>query len=183
MTLLIAVCLAFFPVISPETSHSAKQKLERIADEKLRPGETVILTQDEVNSYLRFDYASEIPAGITDPDIRLDPDRVTGAATVDFLEWQVERGASPGVLLSWLLRGKRRVEAVCHYTSKDGYGQVDVESVKIGGVPLSGAAVAFLIDNLVQPRYPAAVVGRPVQLGLNLKQVRIERGKAVLVAW
>jgi hypothetical protein len=141
----------------------------------------VILTQDEINSYLRYDYASEVPAGVTDPNLRLEPDRVTGTATVDFLEWQVQKGASPGFLLSWLLRGKRRVEVVGRWTSAEGYGLADIESVTIGSVPVSGGAVKFLIDNLVRPRYPGAVVGERVALGYHLRQVRIERGRAVVV--
>ncbi len=175
-----AFCLGF-PSLSPESSHSAKRKLERIGEEKLRPGESVVLTQDEINSYLRYDYASEMPAGVTDPNLRLEPDRVTGTATVDFLEWQVQKGASPGFLLRWLLQGKRRVEVVGRWTSADGYGRADIESVTIGAVPVSGGAVKFLIDNLVRPRYPGAIVGEWVPLGYHLKQVRIERGRAVVV--
>lgn len=177
-----AAYLAASPAISLQKSHSAREKLELIADGKLKPGASLVISEDEINSYLRYDYASEIPAGLSDPHISLEPDRVRGSAVVDFLEWENETGASPGPLLSWMLRGKRPVEAVCHYASADGYGQVDVESVKIGGVSLSPAAVTFLIDNLVTPRFPGAVVGRRVPLGFHLRQVRIEQGRAVFVA-
>lgn len=176
-------CLAFPPALSPESSHSARNKLEIIGEQKMRPGSSLVLTQDEINSFLRYDYAAGIPAGVTEPHLRLEPDRVIGTATVDFVEWQAERGGSPGLLLGWLLRGKRRVEAVCRYTSANGQGQVDVESVTIGGVTLSAGAVDFLIDHVIRPRYPAADVGRPAPLGHSLKQVRVERGRAVVVAW
>jgi hypothetical protein len=177
-----AACLGASPAISPEKSHSAKEKLEQIAEGKLKPGMALVLSEDEINSYLRYDYASEIPAGISNPHISLEPDRVRGSAVVDFLEWGNETGTAPGPLLSWMLRGKRPVEAVCHYASSDGYGQVDVESVKIGGVSLSAAAITFLIDNLVTPRFPGAVVGRRAPLGFHLRQVRIEQGRAVFLA-
>ncbi len=142
----------------------------------------VVLTEGEINSYLRYDYAAELPAGLTQPELRLEPDRVSGSGMVDFLEWQSANGASPGPLLARLLAGRRRVEAVCHFTSAGGYGRTDIESVRIGGVPVASGALTFLIENLVQPRYPAAVVGRSAPLGYNLHQVRIERGRAVLVA-
>ena len=182
---LVVFCLAVAlgaPVISLESSRSAKRKLERIAEGKAPSGSSIILAEDEINSYLRYDFADDIPAGISRPHIRLEPDRVSGSAMVDFVEWKAQRGEPPGMLLSWLLRCERRVDVVCHYTSADGYGRVDVESVKISGVPISAGAVTFLIENLVQPRYPAAVVGRPAPLGYNLKQVRIDRGRAVVVA-
>lgn len=168
--------------ISPESSHSARRKLQEIADGRLRSGARIVLTEDEINSYLRYDYAVEIPAGLTQPHVRLEADRVIGSATVDFLEWQAGRGSSPGPLLAWLLRGKRPVDVTCRYVSSDGFGQADVEAVSIGGVPISASAIEFLIDNLVAPRYPEAVVGRRVALGFHLKQVRIEQGRAVAIA-
>lgn len=168
--------------LSPQASHSAKRKLDRIAGEKLPPGSTLVLTEDEINSYFRYDFAADIPKGITDPHFRLEPDRVTGTATIDFGEWRAQNGGKSGPLLGLLLRGQRPVEAVCRYTSAHGYGQADIESVSIGGVSIAGAAVTFLIQNLVQPRYPEAVVGRPAPLGYKLEQVRIEQGRAVIVA-
>lgn len=171
---------AAWAVISTQNSRTAREKIERISEEKMPAGSSVVLTEDEINSYLRYDFASEIPTGVSQPRLRLEPDRVMGAATVDFLKWQVQKGASPGLLLRWLLSGERPVEVVCLYKSANGFGQVDVESVKISGVPISAATVAFLIENLVQPRYPDAVVGRPVPLGFHLKQVRVERSRAVI---
>jgi hypothetical protein len=34
---------------------------------------------------------------------------------------------------------------------------------------------------LVEPRYPEAVVGRPVELGYGMREVRVERGRTVVV--
>ncbi len=167
--------------LSPQKSRSASEKLERLESQKLPSGTTVILTEDEINSYLRYDYAADLPQGVTQPHFRLQPDRVTGTAVVDFLKWQASRGASPGFLLRWLLKGQRQVEVTARYTSRDGYGQVDIESVEIGGIPISGDAVHFLIENVVQPRYPAAIVGRPQPLGYNLRQVKIESARVVII--
>jgi hypothetical protein len=168
-------------VISPAKSRSAKEKFDRLASEKLPAGTTIVVSEDEINSYLRYDYAKEIPRGISQPYFRLEPDRIYGNAMVDFLEWQAERGASPGPLLAWLLRGQRRVEAQCRYTSSDGWGRVEVEWARISGVPISGGAVHFLVEHVVRPRYPPAVLGQPHRLGYNLEQVRIERGRAAAV--
>jgi hypothetical protein len=177
----LAAALVAAPAISPESSRSAGEKIERLANLEAAPGSHVILTQDEINSYLRYDFASQIPAGITDPDIRLDADRVTGHATVDFAEWQAAKGKSPGMLMGLLLRGQRRIEVVCHYTSANGSGRVDIESVRIANVSVSPAVVNFLMEEVVQPRYPAAVAGRPAPLDYNLRQVKIEPGRAVFV--
>jgi len=169
--------------LTPEQSRSAGQKLQRIMEQKLAPGASVILSQDELNSYLRYDGASELPPGLSKPQFHLEKDRVRASAWVDFLEWKAATGSSPGPVLSWLLKGKRRVEAVCRYTSADGWGQVDIERVVIGGVPVAGSAVTFLIERMVQPSYPDAVVGRRTKLGYNLRQVRVESGRAVVTSW
>jgi hypothetical protein len=169
------------PPISPESSRSAQQKFELIEKQQAPSGARVVFSQDEINSYLRYDFASEIPSGVTDPFIRLETGRVIGRAMVDFAEWQAANGESPGPLIGWMLRGRRQVEVTCRYTSGDGSGRVDVESVRIGDVPISPSVVTFLIEHVVQPRYPAAVVGRPVPLSHNLREVRIELGRAVAV--
>lgn len=182
LAFLAALCMyASVAEVSPARSRSAGEKLDRIVAMNLPPRTTIILSEDEINSYLRYDYAPQLPPGISQPRFRLEPESVTGAAVVDFIEWQAAQGSSPGALLRWLLRGKRPVEATCRYTSSDGYGRVDVESARIGGIALSGDAVHFLIEHMVQPRYPAAVVGRREPIGYNLRQVNIGRGRAVLV--
>ncbi len=178
----VAMAALAAATLSRESSRSAKEKLERIETLQVPPGQSVVLTEEEINSYLRYDFASSAPAGITELTFQLQPDRVIGKAIVDFVEWQAARGERPGALLAWLLRGKRRVEVVCRYISANGQGQADIESVLIGGVPVSAAAVEFLIEQVVEPRYPDAVVGRPAELGYGLRQVKIERGKAVVTA-
>jgi len=180
ITLLPAILAA--PPLSPENSRAAEQKFDRITGDKLSSGESLILTEDEINSYLRFDYAASLPPGIAQPGFRLLANRVQGQAVVDFLEWRAKTGSPPGPLLAWLLRGQRRVEAVSRFTSSQGHGQVDIESVRIGGVPIPASAVRYLIENLVTPRYPAVVVGRRFPLAYRLREVRIERGRAVAVA-
>ena len=167
-------------VLSPDLSRSAKQKLDRIYEGKVPPRSTILLSQDEINSFLRYDYAAQVPRGVTEPWIGLEPDLVQGSAAVDFAEWRTAGGAPPGKLLGWLLRGKRKVEAAGRFTSSGGNGRVDIESVKIGGMPISAAAVTFLIEHMVRPRYPAAVVGRSVPLAFHLEQARVERGRLVL---
>ena len=174
------LCLAA-AALSPAQSRAAKEKLDRIEAGKTAPGERVVLTEDEINSYLRYDYASEMPSGLSDPRIRLEPELVLGEVVVDWVEWQSARGEPPGALLALLLRGKRRVEVVGRWRSGAGKGQVDIESVRIGGARVPASLVTFLIENVVQPRYPEAVVGRPVELGYGLEEVRVERERVILV--
>jgi hypothetical protein len=177
--MMILPVLLVLAVLSPANSRSAKEKFDGFVAGRVPPGTAVVFTEDEINSYLRYDYASEMPPGLSDPHIRFEPDRVVGDVLVDFVEWRSATGVQPNWLLSWLLRGKRRVDVTARFTSWEGNGQVDLESVEIEGVPISASAVRFLIENVVQPRYPEAVVGRPVPLGYRLKQVRIEPGRAV----
>jgi len=174
------MCLAA-AFLSAAQSRSAKVKLDRIADGKLAPGASVALTEEEINSYLRYDYAAEIPAGLSDPHIRMEQGRVVGDVLVDFAEWKAAKGESPGMLLGFLLRGKKRVDVVARWKSGEGRGQADIEQVKIAGTPMSAVVVTFLIENLVEPRYPEAVVGRPVELGYGMREVRVERGRTVVV--
>ena len=71
------------PALSPESSRAAKAKFERISSESMKPGETITLSEDEINSYLKYDYASEMPQGVRDLRIKLLKDRGVVHAFVD----------------------------------------------------------------------------------------------------
>src|SRR4051812_37299034 len=74
----IAATVAAADVYTRADSTSMRQKIERIvqtertvAQRRAPAGLTTPLTQREVNSYLRYDLASQVPVGIADPVITI----------------------------------------------------------------------------------------------------------------
>ena len=162
--------------MSPETGRAARAKLIRIMSEKLGAGESVTLTEDEINSLLRYDSELDMPEGVRDVEVSLDNGRGEVRARVDMSKMQQSGGGDPGFLIRMLLSGVREVRATCHYTSGRGEGRIDVESVEIDGTRISGSILDLLISSYVVPRVPEFEPGRPMPLPHNLRQIRARAG-------
>ena len=119
------------PALSREKSQAAAAKLERISSESMESGETIVLTEDEINSFLRYDYP-EMPEGVRDLQIRLLKD--TGVAH-GFIDLSKLQSGESSFATFWLaaFRGERELKATCRYTSADGQAVVALESAELDG--------------------------------------------------
>ena len=168
---------------SPEASRTARAKLIRVASKQLRAGETVTLTEDEINSFFRYDPELDIPEGVRDLEVTLEDNRCEVRARVDMSKMQSSGGGDPGLLVRMLLSGERVVRATCRYTSGQGEGLVDLESVEIDGTRISGRVLDWLISSYVAPWIPEFEPGKPMPLPHNLREIRLESGRAVLTSY
>ena len=137
-------------------------------------------TQREVNSLFAYEPPPEIPDGITNVRVQIFADRGLVDADVDLHKVQAAGGSEPSFLLQLLLHGERHVRASCRFTSTDGVGVVDVESVIIDRTVLQGPLLDWLLAQYVAPRVPEFQPGEPMLLPKNLKEVRLEKGRAVV---
>jgi hypothetical protein len=147
---------------------AAKHKLDLIDSDRLSPGSRLNVTLSELNAYA----AGEAPPGVRDPRIRIPaPGQATGSAIIDFLKLRRAQGAQPGWLMAKLLDGERAVSVTARIRSSGGFATVDVDQVNISGVAIDGRTLDFLIQNLLLPLYPDAVVGQPFELGHRIQSV------------
>ena len=147
---------------------SAKRKLDLIDSDRLRPGSRLDLTLAELNAYA----AGQAPPGVRNTSIRIPaPGEATGRATIDFLKLRRGQGYQPGWLMSKLLDGERPVSVTARLHSSAGYATVDVEQVTISGVTIDGRTLDFLIQDVLLPLYPDAVVGQPFELGHRIQSI------------
>jgi hypothetical protein len=149
---------------------SAKQKIDAIEAERLASGSRVVLTYPELNAWA----AREVPAGVRNPQLRA-PARglAVGAALIDFGKLERSAGGRPGWLMSKLLDGERPVSVTVRIHSSGGRATVDVERVEISGIAIDGRTLDFLIQNLLLPLYPNAVIGRPFELGHRIDRLDV----------
>ena len=169
--------------MSPEAGRAARAKLVRITSEKLGAGESVTLTEDEITSLLRYDSEIDIPEGVRDLKISLDNNQAEVRARVDISKMQSRGGGDPGYLVRLLLSGERELRATCRYTSSQGEGRIDVESVEIDGTRISGSILDWLISSYVVPRVPEFEPGKPMPLPHNLREIRLEPGRVVVTSY
>ena len=153
---------------------SARRKFALIASDRLKPGSVVDLTLPELNAYAQQE-AALLP-GVREPKLELPGEQtVVASAVIDFGEFRRGQGIQQGWLTSQLLDGERPVRVLARIQSEGGTATVDVQKVEVSGVAIDGAALDFLIRNLLLPVYPSAVVGRPFELGHRMRKLEVGR--------
>ena len=160
---------------TPNDYLSAKRKFDSIESDRLRAGSRVELSVRELDAYAE----REVPEGVRNPRLQLvAPGVATGTAMVDFGKLRRSLGYQTGWLMSKLLDGDRPVSVTARIRSAGGRATVDLQRVEISGVAIDGRTLEFLIENVLLPLYPDAVVGRPFEMGHRIE--RLEVGTAAV---
>jgi hypothetical protein len=178
--LLISSLVPLFAV-SLEESRSASEKLDRISLGKMDPGERITLTQSEINSFLRYDYAELIPEGIRNLRVVFESDTGIVSGRADFSRLSEAQDAATRLLLM-MLRGEHDFVARVRYVSADGQARADVDSFRVDGRELKGPILDWIVQNYVATDLEGFALGQPTSLGNNLDQIRLETGQAIVVA-
>jgi hypothetical protein len=170
------------PDLSREKSRSAAAKLERISTEAMESGETIILTEDEINSFLLYDYP-EMPEGVRDLQVRLVKDTGIAHAFVDLSKLQSSGDSSFATFWLAVFRGERELKAACRYTSADGQAVVELESAELDGRSIPKPILDWLVSTVLAEHIEGVELGKPTPLPHKLRQIRIEPGQAVITAY
>ena len=141
------------------------------------------LTDVELNSYLRYMAADQIPVGIVEPTLNaVGSGRVSGRAIVDLdaVRKQKQRG--------WLdpvgyLGGRLPVTAEGVLTTKDGRGQFQLESAEISGVTVPKAVLQELLSYYSRtPENPDGInMDAPFELPARIREIRVGTGTSTIV--
>ena len=182
---LIAVAVvgaAGFAGVSRTDYLNAKKKFQALDKQAMKPGTRVSLTATELNAYVQNELPTVAPPGIRDPVVELHGNNVaTGRAKVDFLKLRSARGKATSWMMRKLLEGERDVAVTTRVTSSNGRATVDLQRVEVSGVPISGGALDFLVDNYLIPNYPNAKIGRPFALPKRVDRIEVAPGVAYVV--
>jgi hypothetical protein len=172
-------------------SASMKQKIERIVQaEKAAPREqapvglSTPLTQREVNSYLRYDLAAQVPVGIAEPVITIvGQGRLTGEALVDLDA--VSRANPPKGFFDpmRLLTGRLPVRVEGVLVTSRGTGRFSLETATIAGVPVPKSVLQTLVSYYSKSDENPNGVGLddPFALPAAIREIRVEPGRAIVV--
>ena len=155
---------------APNDYLSAKQKFDSIESDRLRAGSRVELSVRELDAYAE----REVPEGVRNPHLQLAaPGVATGTAMMDFGKLRRAHGYQTGWLMSKLLDGDRPVSVTARFRSAGGRATVDLQRVEISGVAIDGPTLDFLVENVLLPLYPDAVVARPFELGHRIERLDV----------
>ena len=172
-------------------STSMRQKIERIVEAEKKPpqgktpaGLTTPLTQNEVNSYLRYDLASQVPVGIAEPVITIVGDgRLLGEAVVD-LDAVSKANPPKGFFDPMrLLTGRLPVRVQGVLTTSRGQGRFSLESAYVAGLPVPKSVLQTLVTHYSRSQDNPNGVGidDPFALPAAIREIRVEPGRAIVV--
>ena len=181
LPLLLVSAAVSVGAMSLRESQSASEKLERVTNDKLRPGEAVELTDEEVNSFLHYEYAAEMPEGVRGVRVKFEKDVGVVTGTADFSKLSANSAGASRLLLM-MLSGERPFHARVRYVTSNGEARVDVESFKVSGREMKGVILDWAVNTYVAPNMEGFELGRPTPLGHNLESIRLDNGVATLTA-
>jgi hypothetical protein len=194
--LLFGALLALAPLaaqgrLSKQDAERFQSKLTRIVSfgniaarsgKAVQP-QTTPVSDAEVNSYLRYRAADQIPVGIVEPVLNaLGEGRVSGRAIVDLdaVRKQKQRG--------WLdpigyLSGRLPVTASGRLTTREGKGQFQLESAEISGVTVPKTVLQELVSYYSRtPENPSGIdMDAPFELPARIREIQVGAGSSTIV--
>lgn len=153
---------------------SARRKIEMIQQDRLPRGSRVTLSQNELNAYVRHEVPQVAPQGVRDPRVELGKGKASGFAYIDFPKLREAQGVPMNWIFARLLAGERPVRVDARIRSAGGRATVDVDSVQISGLTISGSTLDYLIHNYLHSYFPSAKVGEPFELAHRIERLDVQ---------
>ncbi len=187
MALVAGALLSAEGAASKRESEQLKQKVALInahAEKPTRQSRRTIVTEGEVNSYLRYDAGDQIPVGVADPYITiLGAGRLSGRAVIDLDAVRKAKQATSFWDPMSYLTGRLPVTAIGTLKTANGTGQFLLESAAIAGVPIPKLVLQEIVS------YYSRSPGKPSGIGLDdafalpsrIREIQVERGQAIIV--
>jgi hypothetical protein len=184
-----AASMTVSAALSKQEADQFSAKLNKIVDfgnakfQKAAAPQTTVITDNELNSYFRFNAKDQIPVGIVEPTINtLGDGRVGGRAVVDLdaVRKQKERG--------WLdplsyMSGRLPITASGKLVTKDGIGKFTLESAEISGVTVPKTLLQELLSYYSRSKEDPDGINMddPFELPARIREIRVGKATATIV--
>jgi hypothetical protein len=186
LSLLTAVDLGAGGPVTPEQAERFQKKVVAIISHGETPNAGRRRTEfsgDELNSYLQITAKPQFPAGVTEPSVTLIGDgRVSGRATVD-LDAIRKKGRGGWLDPTSYLSGRLPVTATGTLRTKDGWGQFDLESAEVSGIPVPKSLLQEIVSYYTRSAdFPNGVsLDQKFPLVSGIQRIDIEPDKAIVL--
>jgi hypothetical protein len=173
--------------VSRRDAARLQAKLDRITKGSLARGKvpaTTPITETEVNSYLQYELADRIPAGVTDPWVTiLENGRLAGRATVDLARVGQSRKPAGRLDPFSFLTGSLPLTVNGVLKTQNGVASFAVESASISSVPVPvwmlQEIVSYYSKSESAPN--GVAIDKPFALPNGIREIRTARGQATVV--
>lgn len=158
-------------------------ELSRPASSSHKSLTPIVMTDTEVNSYLKYDRPAFLPPGVNNLVIRFKPEGIYGESDVDFGILKPAQQSSNDLtsrILASVFNGNQRVTALGKIASSDGTAKLTIQDVHVGSVALSDWLVNWLIQTYVESQYHIDL-SKPFLLPASVTRIEFAPGEAIFV--
>jgi hypothetical protein len=152
------------------------------AGQRRKPIQTIV-TEPEINGYLRYHGKNVLPAGVVEPYVyALGAGRLSGEATVDLDAVRLSRPR--GTLdPAQLLRGRLPVAATGVLRSKDGEFRFELESATVAGLEVPKAILQELVSYYTKSAAnpDGYSLDTPFTLSGGIREIAVESRRAIII--
>ena len=190
LAMAVGAPLAAYQRYSREEGDRFQSKLQRIvvfgnttAATGRRASQNTDFTDDELNSYLRFNVREQIPEGIVDPTLNaLGDGKVSGRVIVDLdaVRKQKQRG--------WLdpmgyLTGQLPLTARGTLSTKEGVGRFELEAAELSGITVPKSLIQELLSYYSRSaEHPNGInMDDPFELPSRIREIRVGKAQSTIV--
>ena len=184
---LVAAGLGGNAAISKSDADRLQNKLARIAD-NARAGHPAALrtsvSEIELNSYLTYALASDLPEGISEPYVTIEGGgRLSGRAVVDLGRISSERSSGNRLDPLSYFSGKAPITAVGALHTKQGTARFDLESATVAGVSVPSLLLQAVVSHYTRtPENPDGVkLNDSFTLPAGIKEIEVGKGQTIVV--
>jgi len=152
------------------------------AGQSRKPVQTIV-TEPEINGYLRYRGKSVLPVGVVEPYVyALGGGRLSGVATVDL---DAVRLSKPRGVLdpAQLLRGRVPVTATGVLRSKNGEFRFELESASVAGIEVPKSMLQELVSYYTRSAAnpDGYSLDTPFTLSGGIREITVESRRAVII--
>jgi hypothetical protein len=155
---------------------------ERHKTGKVARGQSVLVTEPEVNAYLNLSPSVKMPRGLSDVVVRLETERIHATGLLDLEKVRDKMpNLSPLSPLYWL-SGQVGVLLRGRVLNDDGFASIEWEDVRVGNVPVPISLLHQIVSSTTKSEeHPDGFdIRAPFALPYSMRQVRIQPGRAFL---
>jgi hypothetical protein len=173
--------------VSREQAAAFEKKLATIllnSEQRSDAQRETLLTEGEVNSYLRFSAGDQVPTGVTEPTISIQGEgRLHGRAIVDLDVVRRKNGTGGWFDPRSYLTGRLPVTATGSLETGQGRGKFTLESATVSGIPIPKSFLQELLSYYSRSDdYPNGInMDDPFTLPAEIQRIVVQRGSAVVV--
>ena len=167
-------------------SKSFESKMQILGDQApshSSPRGAVVVTAREVNCYLQVHAHELLPAGVSPPTLRVEPEHATASGNVDFQalsrSYPNPNDWGPKILAA-MFKGTEPVTVTAGVHSESGGVRLQIEKLVVGSMTVPNWMIDYFAQNVLKPNYKIDL-SKPLPYPDHVTRVVLGSGQATFL--